>query len=216
MPVALPATLHLTTPHGVVSLWWLPLPDGEAPDAQRRYLRQQVARILDRQFPVRSLARIHWPPGAQHPPDLGYAMQALAASANGPATQAELAPDLWLSWSYLPQHPALPPRALLAIAPMPVGVDVSVGSLLPLSGWTEVLQLYGGMSDMHSTALDAQNCARLWSRIEAADKCLRAGLREWSAAVAADRAQCTFVELPLPHADLAATLAWLPPALRND
>ena len=52
------------------------------------------------------------------------------------------------------------------------------------------------------------------TRIEAAEKCVRTGLREWSVEVQAQRSRCELVELPLASTDLAAALAWLPPRPR--
>lgn len=197
----LPVTFHLTTPHGEVALWWVDLP-AQSHDAQRQFVRRHIARILDRQFPSASLAQIHWPPGDMHPPDLAYAARSWGAPAS--------TPSLWLSWSYLPAPGGGQPRhALLAVAPFPIGVDVSAASLLTLSAWADVLRLYGGMPQPPASA---QECAMLWAGIEASDKCLRTGLREWSAQVATERRRCTLIPMPLPHPGLAAALAWMAPA----
>lgn len=75
------------------------------------------------------------------------------------------------------------------------------------AAWSDVLRVYGGLAHMPATA---QDCARIWTGIESADKCLRTGLREWSEQVAVQRAACTLMALPSPHADWTATLAWLP------
>ena len=200
------AAFRLPTPLGEVDLRWLDLPDGVSRAVRRQWLRQQVAQILGRQSPARSRACMHWPPSdTQHLSDRACALQAGSVPADAGASS--MGPQVWLSWSYMPQHAMLPQQALLAIAPMPVGVDVSAGSLLSLAAWSDVLRVYGGLAHTPATG---QDCARIWTGIESADKCLRTGLREWSEQVAVQRAACTLMALPSPHADWAATLAWLP------
>ncbi len=196
-----PTAFHVTTPHGQVGLWWLALPDRQPHTVLRQAVRQQTAHILDRQFPAASLAHLHWPPGAEHTPDLAYAIHSAPILACAPA--------LWLSWSYLrPPSGTAPKQALLAIGPLPVGVDICASGLLPLHAWAEVLPLYCGPGPTPDTSDD---CARAWTHLEASDKCLRTGLREWSPQVAEERRRCSLVDLPLPNPAIAATLAWAPP-----
>ena len=200
MQAPLPTAFHVTTPHGAIGLWWRQL-SGAAREQQRAEVRQQAAQILNRQFPASSLGQIHWPPGAQHPPDLAYAAQSWHAPTSSP--------DLWLSRSYLPLPAGEPGQALLAIGPLPLGVDVTAAGLLDEQGWAEVLQLYGGPAG--ASASDTHACATRWAGIEAADKCLRTGLREWSQNIDLQRSRCTVQALPLPAPDLAAALAWRAP-----
>ena len=200
MSSPLPTSFHVTTPHGEIGLWWLSL-SGDRHAQRRSEVHQLAADILNRQFPASSLGQIHWPPGAQHPPDLAYAAQ----SWHAPTTS----PDLWLSWSYLPMPASEAGQALLAIGPLPLGVDVTAAGLLDEPGWAAVLQLYAGPSG--EAASDPHACATRWAATEATDKCLRTGLREWSDEVARQRMRCTVLALPLPAPDLVAALAWRAP-----
>lgn len=186
---------HVATPFGEIALWRLLLPPPLSRARQRQHVRAEAQELLMRHYPVASWQHAHWPPNVPTPLSEPQRLQS--------------EPALWLSWSYL--QPAAPQAlALLAIAPFPVGIDLSAGHLLDLEGWDAVLQLYGGIA----APPDPLDCARLWTRIEAAEKCVRTGLREWSVEVQAQRSRCELVELPLASTDLAAALAWLPPRPR--
>ena len=53
----------------------------------------------------------------------------------------------------------------------------------------------------------ARTCAQAWTRLEAADKCLRTGLREATPSTHAARTSCLFYPLPTPP-DLPELVAW--------
>ena len=117
-----------------------------------------------------------------------------------------------LVWSYCG------PYALLAAAFCNIGVDATAPDMLDAEGWAAVLQLYGAdLLTQRNIAANTQanptaahplhNCARRWTQIEAADKCLRTGLQEWSPAVALARAGCQLADIPAPDG-ICASLAW--------
>ena len=117
-----------------------------------------------------------------------------------------------LVWSYCG------PYALLAAAFCNIGVDATAPDMLDAEGWAAVLQLYGAdLLTQRNIAANTQanptaahplhNCARRWTQIEAADKCLRTGLQEWSPAVALARAVCQLADIPAPDG-ICASLAW--------
>ena len=201
MQTALPTAFHVTTPHGEIGLWWLAL-SATRHEAQGIQVRQQAAQILNRQFPASSLGQIHWPPGAQHPPDLAYAAQAWHAPTSSP--------DLWLSWSYVPMPDGQPGQALLAIGPLPLGVAVTASGLHDQAGWETALARHDGPS---AAPLHPHAAALRWTALVAADKCRHHGLRPWSTETQRERQRCSTQTLPLPSPDLVATLAWMAPGI---
>ena len=171
------------------------------------------------------LLGIHWPGN----PDSSYAhYQWLALPPNAPHAlhqqQVRQAAQHWLqsswqnhgehlhfAWSYCGRY------ALLAAAFCKIGVDATAPDLLDAAGWVAVLQIYGGgdaaatrakaSASTDTAAHPLHNCARRWTQIEAADKCLRTGLQEWSPAVALARADCQLADIPAPDG-ICASLAW--------
>ena len=125
---------------------------------------------------------LHWPPGHQ--------------ALNAPDAQH------WVSWSYWHQPNTLPEYALVAYAPFAIGVDVCHSQALPMDAWHSVLSLYAGAMHPH------QPPALQWARLEAIEKCLRTGLREWSPDVAAERLHCQSIPVKVPHPHAHAALAY--------
>ena len=120
--------------------------------------------------------------------------------------------SLNIAWTYCGRY------ALLAAAFCNIGVDATAPDMLDAEGWAAVLQLYGGDdvelrkvgADTRANLTDSYNlqyCASRWTQIEAADKCLRTGLQEWSPAVALARTGCQLADIPAPDG-ICASLAW--------
>ena len=145
-------------------------------------------------------ARYQWLALSPHAPRRTHQQQVRQAVRQWLAVDADHPPaGLHLSWSYAANF------AVVAAAPCQIGVDATAVDALDGAGWAQVLQLYGAVAKPPPTASEA---ARLWVQIEAADKCLRTGLRECSPAVAQARRRCGMAAIAAP-AGVRAALAWL-------
>lgn len=112
-------------------------------------------------------------------------------------------PPPFVNWAYAGHHALL---AAAETATIGIGVDASAAALLDLPGWHAVLRLYGGPGALPPTADEA---ARRWAAIEAAAKCRRTGLREWTPHQKTPLdADCTLQTLPTPEPGWVAALAW--------
>ena len=118
----------------------------------------------------------------------------------GYAIDTEALPPEGIGWSYAGR------LALIAMADRgALGVDATRAGWLDPSAWHAVLRLYDGAPPPPSAS--ARTCAQAWTRLEAADKCLRTGLREATPSTHAARTSCLFYPLPTPP-DLPELVAW--------